>query len=180
MIEIEVRIFSFSLVLPFFLSSHAGTCDAEATRRRLVRAFLSPEEPLNGTKSERTNEPREIGVIALVQVKSRLETTNPPPSLAPPLVPFLSFFPPFFSFYFTLYLFTLYLFVSFVFVKRIHERVSYFFLSIFFPLSLVILIVYSKFHLESTREPTSYRFIRRETSVARISGNRSIGETNSR
>lgn len=135
-IEIEVRIFSFSLVLPFFLSSHAGTCDAEATRRRLVRAFLSPEEPLNGTKSERTNEPREIGVIALVQVKSRLETTNPPPSLAPPLVPFLSFFPPFFSFYFTLYLFTLYLFVSFVFVKRIHERVSYFFLSIFFPLSL--------------------------------------------
>lgn len=110
-IEIEVRIFSFSLVLPFFLSSHAGTCDAEATRRRLVRAFLSPEEPLNGTKSERTNEPREIGVIALVQVKSRLETTNPPPSLAPPLVPFLSF-SPLFSLFTLLYIYSLYIYSS--------------------------------------------------------------------
>lgn len=136
-IEIEVRIFSFSLVLPFFLSSHAGTCDAEATRRRLVRAFLSPEEPLNGTKSERTNEPREIGVIALVQVKSRLETTNPPPSLAPPLVPFLSFFPPFFLF--SLYfIFIHFIFIRLVRIRETNPRTSLLFFSFYFfsPLSL--------------------------------------------
>ena len=71
-ISISTRV-SARIFLPFLLyfPSHAGACDAEAARRRLVRAFLSPEEPLNGTKSGRTNEPREIGVIALVQVKSR-------------------------------------------------------------------------------------------------------------
>lgn len=41
----------FSRFFSFFLSSSRFTRDAEATRRRLVRGFLSPEEPLNGTKS---------------------------------------------------------------------------------------------------------------------------------
>ena len=88
-ISISTRV-SARIFLPFLLyfPPHAGACDAEAARRRLVRAFLSPEEPLNGTKSGRTNEPREIGVIALVQVKSR--ASKRPIPLPSPLSPSLS------------------------------------------------------------------------------------------